>query len=38
MLAAKTRLASWTPDKAPDAANVVAISKADWNVQMNVGG
>jgi len=38
MLAAKTRLSSWIPDKAPDAANVVAISKQDWNVQMSVGG
>ena len=38
MLAAKTRLSSWIPDKAPDAANVVAINKQDWNVQMSVGG
>jgi localization factor PodJL len=37
-LAAKTRLAAWSPEKAPDAANVIAINNADWNVQMSVGG
>ncbi|NMD08131.1 MAG: hypothetical protein GYA66_09150, partial [Phyllobacteriaceae bacterium] len=31
LLAAKTRLAAWSPDKAPDAANVVAVDNAAWN-------
>jgi localization factor PodJL len=30
LLAAKTRLASWQPDNAPQVANVVAINSADW--------
>jgi localization factor PodJL len=38
LLAAKTRLAAWSPEKAPDTANVIAINNADWNVQMSVGG
>ena len=38
LLAAKTRLAAWSPERAPDAANVIAINNADWNVQMSVGG
>ncbi len=27
----KTKLKNWTPEKAPDAANVVAIDDAQWN-------
>lgn len=38
MLAGKSRLAAWSPQKAPERANVVAINNADWNVQLNVGG
>lgn len=30
LLGAKTRLASWQPEKAPEPANVVAINSADW--------
>ena len=30
LLAAKTRLAAWKPDTAPDAANIVAINSSDW--------
>lgn len=38
LLAAKTRLSAWSPEKAPDTANVIAINNQDWNVQMSVGG
>ncbi len=38
LLGAKTRLAVWSPEKAPDGANVIAINNPDWNVQMSVGG
>jgi localization factor PodJL len=38
MLAAKTRLAAWSPEKAPDSANVVAVDNAAWNATAQVGG
>ena len=37
MLAAKTRLAAWSPEKAPDAANVVAVDNTAWNATAQVG-
>lgn len=37
MLAAKTRLASWSAEKAPDIANVVAVDNAAWNATAQVG-
>ena len=38
LLAAKTRLASWSPEKAPDMANIVAVNTADWAATAQIGG
>jgi localization factor PodJL len=38
LLAAKTRLASWSPEKGPDAANVVLVNNADWSTTTQAGG
>jgi localization factor PodJL len=38
LLAAKTRLASWSAEKPPEAANTVAVNSSEWAAPAQVGG
>ncbi len=38
LLGAKTRLSAWSPEKAPEAANVIAVNNAEWQATTQAGG